>query len=100
MGLIEPEEPVVAEHTGVVANGGLNVAGTTSNTVCVVVFFKTLLTHTSGMVGIGGAVLEMTEELENLSTNTPLALLARQTLHNGVFVREVKTSVARTGVVR
>jgi len=52
------------------------------------------------MVGIGGAVLEMTEELENLSTNTPLALLARQTLHNGVFVREVKTSVARTGVVR
>jgi hypothetical protein len=100
LGLIEPEEPVVAEHTGVVANRGLNVAGTTSNTVRVVVFFKPLLTDTSGMVSIGSAVLEVTEELENFSANTPLALLARQTLHNGVFVREVKTSVARTGVVR
>ena len=100
MGLIEPEEPVVAEHTGVVANRGLDVTRTTSHTVCVVVFFKTLLTHTSGMVGIGGAVLEMTEELENLSTNTPPTLLARPTLHDGVLVGEVETSVACACVVR
>ena len=73
-----------------IADGRLDVSGTTGHAVAISVLFEPLKAHTRGMVGVGGSAFCVAELLENFTTNAALTFGTWKTTLDSVS-RKIET---------